>query len=192
MQFETSTVKQALPFLKKFDKTKMSHNNAATDNQPEDTFLDREQDRLLPIANVARIMKCALPTNAKIAKDAKETIQECVSEFILFVTSEASDRCQQEKRKTVNGEDLLWALKSLGFDNYEHPLAMYLQKYRDNLRVDKLEQRQGIVVKDPIAEHDQHLMLLQAQKIVQQHQQQASRSGASSDMYGNNRQYEEF
>ncbi len=48
----------------------------------------REQDRLLPIANVARIMKQAVPTNAKIAKDAKETVQDCVSEFISFVTSE--------------------------------------------------------------------------------------------------------
>lgn len=48
----------------------------------------REQDRLLPIANVARIMKMAIPTNAKIAKDAKETVQECVSELISFVTSE--------------------------------------------------------------------------------------------------------
>lgn len=48
----------------------------------------REQDRLLPIANVSRIMKMAIPTNAKIAKDAKETVQECVSELISFVTSE--------------------------------------------------------------------------------------------------------
>jgi len=48
----------------------------------------REQDRFLPIANINRIMKNALPANAKIAKDAKETVQECVSEFISFVTSE--------------------------------------------------------------------------------------------------------
>jgi histone H3/H4 len=48
----------------------------------------REQDRFLPIANISRIMKKALPANAKIAKDAKETIQECVSEFISFITSE--------------------------------------------------------------------------------------------------------
>lgn len=33
-------------------------------------------------------MKKALPGNAKIAKDAKETVQECVSEFISFITSE--------------------------------------------------------------------------------------------------------
>ena len=30
----------------------------------------------------------------KIAKDARECAQECVSEFISFITSEASDRCQ--------------------------------------------------------------------------------------------------
>lgn len=48
----------------------------------------REQDRFLPIANISRIMKKGLPANGKIAKDAKETVQECVSEFISFVTSE--------------------------------------------------------------------------------------------------------
>lgn len=37
---------------------------------------------------VARIMKIALPDNAKIAKEAKECMQECVSEFISFITSE--------------------------------------------------------------------------------------------------------
>eukprot|EP00249_Psilotum_nudum_P029127 c39433_g1_i1 orf=103-339(+) len=42
----------------------------------------RDLDRLLPIANVGRIMKRALPANAKISKEAKETVQECVSEFI--------------------------------------------------------------------------------------------------------------
>lgn len=50
----------------------------------------KEQDRFLPIANVARIMKKALPDNAKIAKEAKETVQECVSEFISFITSEGN------------------------------------------------------------------------------------------------------
>lgn len=48
----------------------------------------RDQDRFLPIANIGRIMKKALPNNAKIAKDAKETMQECVSEFVSFITSE--------------------------------------------------------------------------------------------------------
>lgn len=132
-------------------------------------------------APVARIMKMALPDNAKIAKEAKECMQECVSEFISFITSEgtsfrlfpqalfptphphtplpsppapsgrpppppfflllfleltipkssASEKCQHEKRKTVNGEDILFAMTSLGFENYAEALKIYLTKYRE-------------------------------------------------------------
>merc|ERR1719198_1552098 len=101
----------------------------------------REQDRLLPIANVSRIMKKALPNNAKIAKDSRETMQECVSEFISFITSEASDKCLQEKRKTINGDDLLWAMTALGFDNYVEPLKLYLLKYKESAKGEKPEKR---------------------------------------------------
>ncbi|CAI0428818.1 unnamed protein product [Linum tenue] len=76
-------------------------------------------------------MKKSLPANAKISKEAKETVQECVSEFISFVTGEASDKCQREKRKTVNGDDLLWAMTTLGFESYVGPLKVYLGKYRE-------------------------------------------------------------
>ncbi|KAJ8909274.1 hypothetical protein NQ315_000497 [Exocentrus adspersus] len=93
----------------------------------------REQDRFLPIANVAKIMKKAIPETGKIAKDARECVQECVSEFISFITSEASDRCHMEKRKTINGEDILFAMSTLGFDNYVEPLKIYLQKYREGV-----------------------------------------------------------
>ncbi|XP_062098195.1 nuclear transcription factor Y subunit B-like [Humulus lupulus] len=91
----------------------------------------KEHDRFLPIANVSRIMKKSLPANAKISKEAKETVQECVSEFISFITGEASDKCQREKRKTINGDDLLWAMTTLGFENYVGPLKVYLNKYRE-------------------------------------------------------------
>ncbi|XVF17013.1 hypothetical protein REPUB_Repub10bG0080200 [Reevesia pubescens] len=92
---------------------------------------NKEQDRFLPIANVGRIMKKVIPSNGKISKDAKETVQECVSEFISFVTGEASDKCQREKRKTINGDDIIWAITTLGFEEYVGPLKLYLTKYRE-------------------------------------------------------------
>uniref|UniRef100_A0A0E0JTD0 Transcription factor CBF/NF-Y/archaeal histone domain-containing protein n=1 Tax=Oryza punctata TaxID=4537 RepID=A0A0E0JTD0_ORYPU len=101
---------------------------AAAGDQAE---IIKEQDRLLPIANVGRIMKQILPPNAKISKEAKETMQECVSEFISFVTGEASDKCHKEKRKTVNGDDVCWAFGALGFDDYVDPMRRYLNKYRE-------------------------------------------------------------
>lgn len=45
----------------------------------------------------------------------------------------ASEKCQQEKRKTVNGEDILFAMTSLGFENYAEALKVYLSKYREVL-----------------------------------------------------------
>ncbi|KAH6906043.1 histone-fold-containing protein [Coprinopsis sp. MPI-PUGE-AT-0042] len=92
----------------------------------------REQDRYLPIANVSRIMKNSVPPTAKIAKDAKECVQECVSEFISFITSEAAEKCSLEKRKTIGGEDILQALGTLGFDNYAQALKIHLAKLRQN------------------------------------------------------------
>ena len=99
----------------------------------------REQDRFLPIANISRIMKKALPPNAKISKEAKECVQECVSEFISFITSEACEKCMQERRKTINGEDLMHALQTLGFEKYLEGLNLYLKKYRELIKGDRDE-----------------------------------------------------
>lgn len=49
----------------------------------------------------------------------------------------------QEKRKTINGDDLLWAMSTLGFDKYVEPLKLYLSKYREAVRGDKPEKSGG-------------------------------------------------
>ncbi|XP_019507404.1 PREDICTED: nuclear transcription factor Y subunit beta [Hipposideros armiger] len=93
--------------------------------------------------NVVRKVMIIFPPNLpmifsfQIAKDAKECVQECVSEFISFITSEASERCHQEKRKTINGEDILFAMSTLGFDSYVEPLKLYLQKFREAMKGEK-------------------------------------------------------
>ncbi|KAI0702629.1 histone-fold-containing protein [Earliella scabrosa] len=92
----------------------------------------REQDRFLPIANVSRIMKASVPESTKISKEAKECVQECVSEFISFITSEAGERCLMEKRKTIGGEDILYAMATLGFENYAEALKIHLARLRQH------------------------------------------------------------
>ena len=89
-------------------------------------------DRFLPVANIGRIIKNNLPKEVKLSKEAKETFQECVSEFISFITSEASEKCNMEKRKTINGEDIIYALNNLGFDHYNGILKIFLEKYRES------------------------------------------------------------
>lgn len=48
--------------------------------------------------------------------------QSCVSHSLPPAARRASDKCQREKRKTINGDDLLWAMTTLGFDAYVEPL----------------------------------------------------------------------
>ncbi|KAI8416383.1 hypothetical protein FOFC_02692 [Fusarium oxysporum] len=90
-------------------------------------------------------MRKALPADAKLAKDAQECMQQCVSEFVSFITSEgmvdsyiyvhqdliAAENAQREKLKTVAGDNILVALKQLGFENYGEVLGVYLSKPRD-------------------------------------------------------------
>lgn len=74
----------------------MSEGSSSLEPQPRRTSKSgRKSDNgseanIRNFAPVARIMKQALPENAKIAKEAKECMQECVSEFISFITSEGS------------------------------------------------------------------------------------------------------
>lgn len=64
-------------------------NSTANQNDADSAnYIIREQDRYLPIAMIYRIMRKSIPQSAKISKDAKECAQECVSEFISFITSE--------------------------------------------------------------------------------------------------------
>ncbi|OCH84778.1 histone-fold-containing protein [Obba rivulosa] len=111
----------------------------------------REQDRYLPIANVSRIMKAAVPPTAKISKEAKECVQECVSEFISFITSESAEKCQMEKRKTIGGEDILYAMVTLGFDMYAETLKIHLAKLRQHQSTAASNAKSGEAL-DPQAE----------------------------------------
>jgi len=67
---------------------------------------------------------------AKISKEAKETIQECLTEFILFLTSEAWELCEQNERKTLLGTDLITAMDQLDFGHYTIILNKLQQKVK--------------------------------------------------------------
>ena len=91
-----------------------------------------EYDNYLPLANIGRIIKNNLPKDVKLSKSSKETFQECASEFISFITSEANDKCNIEKRKIIKGEDIIYALNNLGFEKYCPILELYLDKYKQS------------------------------------------------------------
>jgi len=110
----------------------MEKKNSNIQQEADNDQLENDEENL-PISNISKIMKKYLDSNMKISKEAKELVEECVTEFICFITSEASDKCKKEKRKTINGEDILTVMKHLGFDNYVVILQVYFYKYRESL-----------------------------------------------------------
>lgn len=63
-------------------------------------------------------MAMELPKDAKVARDAKHLMQELVSEFICFITSEANDISLSEKRKAISQEDILASFAELDLDAF--------------------------------------------------------------------------
>lgn len=104
-------------------------------NDKTEAITNGSKDSYLPIANVSRIMKNAIPQKEKIAKDAKKCVQEWTHR--RFITSEASEGCHQEKWKPINGEDILFAMSILGFDSYAGLLKLYLWKFREAMEGEK-------------------------------------------------------
>ena len=90
-----------------------------------------EQDKTMPLNNVANIMKSVLPPGTKISKEAKQLMQDCCSELISFVTSGATEAVFEDKRKTVLGDDIIQSMYTLGFPNYSEIMTIYLQKYKE-------------------------------------------------------------
>ena len=93
----------------------------------------KSTDSLLPIANIANIMKNAIPAEAKVAKDAKEMMQSSASEFIAIITCRAKSICEAEARKTVTGDDLVRAMEELDMPYYAEITRKYLKQYGDLL-----------------------------------------------------------
>ncbi|KAI5192171.1 nuclear transcription Y subunit beta [Nematocida sp. AWRm77] len=91
----------------------------------------KQSDRLLPVANVAGIMKKSIPPTAKISKDAKEMMQRAASEFIAFITCKAQDICKIEKRKTLTGEDLVLSMEQLSLPSHADAGRRILYKLRE-------------------------------------------------------------
>lgn len=84
----------------------------------------------LPVSNVTRTMKDALPSYARISMGSKLLMVELVTEFISFITSEANDKCLNDRRNAIRGDDILFAAASLGFGHYAEAMKIVLVRCR--------------------------------------------------------------
>ncbi|KAF9764796.1 Nuclear transcription factor Y subunit B-2 [Nosema granulosis] len=116
-------------------------NSKATPPPPPSVadFSLRPTDRLLPIANISKIMKKPIPKEAKVAKDAKELMQKSASEFIAIITCRAKEICENEARKTVTGDDLIRAMDDLDMPYYAELGRKYYLQYRELIKNERMK-----------------------------------------------------
>ncbi|KAG9406010.1 hypothetical protein AC1031_003934 [Aphanomyces cochlioides] len=97
------------------------------------TVPNGDDDQLyLPQRNISKVMRTALPNDSKIKIDdgAKELMQECVTEFILYLVSESRDQSVVHTRNkaSLTGQDAIKAMYNLGFTTYGDLLTIYNEK----------------------------------------------------------------
>ncbi|GAU44339.1 hypothetical protein TSUD_129130 [Trifolium subterraneum] len=66
-------------------------------------------------------------------------VDQCTSKFISWITEKANQRCQSESRTKLGADDLLWALKTVGYHDYFRPLDFYLKRYRYSNEIESMQ-----------------------------------------------------
>ena len=72
-----------------------------------------DSEYLLPSASLMRVMKKALPDSVKISQDAHLLVSHLATEYICFLTSEASDLSIAAGERSIHPQDLIDAAHKL-------------------------------------------------------------------------------
>ncbi|TNV75578.1 hypothetical protein FGO68_gene4753 [Halteria grandinella] len=64
----------------------------------------------------------------KFDREVVELMQEIVTEFVCFVTSDVAEEVKVEKRVSLKGQDLIESLNKLGFSQIAGVLELMLPK----------------------------------------------------------------
>ena len=68
-----------------------------------------ERAQMIPKASVERIVTAHL--RSKVAAGTAEFLQTVTSNFLHYITISALEKCRRERRKSINADDLLWAIQ---------------------------------------------------------------------------------
>lgn len=64
-----------------------------------------------PMASVNRVIRAVLPESMMMTKDAKAAFVRATAIFMFYLTHCANDYCKEGKRRTIQTNDVLNALK---------------------------------------------------------------------------------
>ncbi|KAL7746870.1 negative cofactor 2 transcription regulator complex subunit ncb2 [Sorochytrium milnesiophthora] len=142
-----------------------------------------DDELCLPRATVTKLVHEMLPPDMSIAKETRDLLIDCCTEFIHLVSSEANDICEKEARKTIAPEHVISALQALGFDSFVAEVKESWDEHRHSQK-DREKRNKKLGMDDMTPEEAlaaQQAMFEQARMRMQQQQQPSASSLASVD-----------
>ncbi|KAL5285966.1 Chrac-14 family protein [Megaselia abdita] len=100
-------------------------------------MVEKIEDLNIPIANVARIIKDSLPSNASVSKEARQAIARAASVFIIFLTSTSTAIARNGNHKTISGQNILDALEQMEFEGFLDPLKEFMKINKEHMKEKK-------------------------------------------------------
>ena len=78
------------------------------------------------------VIRKVIPSHATVDNNAVKLMQAQGVEFMEIVYAQAKNKSMLDSRGEVSGEDVLFALKSFGMEEYAESLEIYLHKFRES------------------------------------------------------------
>jgi down-regulator of transcription 1 len=178
------------------------------DNSNQNTGTGAPDDDVsLPKATISKLITDLLPYNLltrradiSIGKETKDILSECCvgnyyrnSEFIHLytscnnrVSSEANDVCDKDKKKTIGGDQVLQALRNLGFEKYIPELEALIQEHKsvsqDRITKKFIKQDSGMTEEEKIKSQEALFAKARERMALQLQQQEQSQGEAKAEI----------
>lgn len=90
---------------------------------------------LAEIATINKFVQDLMPADVTCSKETKDLLADCCVEFIHLLSSEANEICEKETKKTIAGEHIVSALKSLGYESYIEHIQEVVDEHQKTVKV---------------------------------------------------------
>lgn len=84
----------------------------------------------LPRATINKMVRDALPSDARLSADCCEKIIDCCTEFVNLISSEANEVCNKESKTTIHPDHVIKALTELQYTEFLPEVQEVWDKYK--------------------------------------------------------------
>lgn len=111
---------------KNVKRTQLRRNERAF---PDGQFTEPVEAEYLPMHNIMKIARAAVPAKTKFTKKFQLLLSTIVSEFLHLIAAKL--HLSFPEKKVVNDEDCIQLIESLGIQQYSTILKVFMSDYRE-------------------------------------------------------------